>query len=91
MQALFECTKEFELLVSFTDTDISLTQECVALATGYPNLAHYWNEAIALTITMMDAPQRELFRFDRTYPEAIEVAVFGGDEENPIVIADDEE
>ena len=40
---------------------------------------------------MMDADQHVVFRFDRLYPNAIEVAVFGGDKENPIVVADDDE
>lgn len=91
MQTVFESTKEFELGVSFTDTDISLIQECVALATEHPGLSGCWTDAIALIITMMDAEQRALFRFDRLYPNALEVAVFGGSEEDPIIIGDDEE
>jgi len=90
MEAVFETTKEFELRVAFTDTDVSLIQECVALATEHHELSEYWIDAIALTITMMDAEQRAFFRFDRLYPNAIEIAVFGGDEENPIVIVDDD-
>ena len=91
MQTVFESSKEFELGVAFTDTDVSLIQECAALATEHPDLAEHWIDAIALTITMMDANQRATFRFDRLYPNAIEAAVFGGDKENPIVVADDDE
>ena len=41
MQTVFESTKEFEFGVSFTDTDVSLIQECVALATEHPDLAEH--------------------------------------------------
>jgi hypothetical protein len=91
MQTVFESTKEFELGVAFSDTDVFLIQECVALTTEHPVLAEHWIDAIALVITMMDVDQRAVFRFDRLYPNAIEVAVFGGDKENPIVVADDDE
>jgi len=90
MQAVFEITKEFELRVSFTNTDVSLIQECVALATSFPELSCYWIDAIALIIMMMDDEQRVLFQFDRLYPQVFEVAVFGGGQEDPIVIADDD-
>ena len=91
MQTVFESSKEFELGVAFTDTDVSLIQECVALATEHPDLAEHWIDAIALTITMMDADQHVTFRFNRLYPNAIEAAVFGGNKKNPIVVADDDE
>jgi hypothetical protein len=89
MQTVFETTKEFELRVSFTDTDVSLVQECVALATTHQELSDCWIDAIALITTMMDAEQRALFRFDRLYPDAIEIAVFGGGVDDPIIIADE--
>jgi hypothetical protein len=91
MQTVFDSTKQFELHVSFTDTDISLTQECVALATEHPGLSGYWEDAIALTLTMMDAEQRDRFRFERLYPEAVEAVMHGGDEGNPIIVVDEDE
>ena len=91
MQTVFESSKEFELGVAFTNTDMSLIQECVVLATEHPDQAEHWIDAIALTITMMDADQHATLRFDRLFPNTIEVAVFGGDKENPIVVADDDE
>lgn len=90
MHAIFESTKEFDLEVGSTDTDVSLIQECVAEATQYQELSDYWSEAIALTLSMMDARQRDWFRFERMYPEAIAIAVFGDGEDNPIIIADDD-
>lgn len=90
MQAVFEITKEFELRVSFTNTDVSLIQECVALATAHQELSEYWIDAIALILTMMDDEQRALFRFDRLYPDALEIAVFGGGPEDPIIIGEDD-
>ena len=89
MQAILASTKEFELGDSFSNTDISLIQECVALATEHPGLSTYWNDAITLTIIMMDAQQRTLFWFDRLYPNAIEIAVFGGSVEDSIIVHDD--
>ena len=89
MQAILASTKEFELRVSFSNTDISLIQECVAVATEHPGLSMYWNDAIALTIIMMDTQQRALFWFNRLYPNAIETAVFGGSVEDPIIVHDD--
>ena len=91
MQAILASTKEFKLGVSFSNTDISLIQECVALATENPGLSAYWNDAITLTIIMMDAQQCALFRFDRLYPNAIEMTVFRGSVEDPIIIHDDYE
>jgi len=90
LQTIFECTKELHLNLGSTNTDISLMQECVALATQYPELSGYWTDAIALVLTMMDAAQRDSFRFDRLYPDALEVAVFGGTEADPIVIFDED-
>ena len=69
--------------------DISLIQECIALATEHPGLSAYWNDAIALTIIMMDAQQHALFWFNRLYPNAIEMAVFGGSIEDPTIVHDD--
>ena len=91
MQTIFESTKEFELRVSFPDTDISLIQECVIFAIDHPELAAYWADSIALVIMMMDAEQRNWFQFERLYPDTLEVAIFGGDRDNPIVIPDDNE
>ena len=51
----------------------------------------HWTNEIALITTMMDAPQCTLFRFDRLYPNAIEMAVFGGHEEDPIIVVGDNE
>lgn len=90
LQAVFECTKELELHVAVTDIDISLIQENVALATTHPELSASWTEAIALVLSMMNPAQRELFRFERLYPDAIAIAVFGDTEENPIVIDGDQ-
>ena len=89
MQTILASTKEFELEVSFSNTDISLIQECVTLATEHPGLSAYWNDAIALTIIMMDAQQHTLFRFNRLYTNAIEMAIFGGSVENPIIVHND--
>jgi hypothetical protein len=86
MQTVFESTKQFELHVSFTDADISLIQECVTLATEHIGLADYWEDAIALTLTMMNADQCDWFRFERLYPEAVEAVVHGGGEDNPIIV-----
>ena len=91
MQAILASTKEFKLRVSFSNTDISLIQECVALATEHPGPSAYWNDTIALTIIMMDAQQCALFWFNRLYPNAIEMAVFGGSIENPIIVHDNYE
>ena len=74
MQTIFESTKEFELHISFPDTDIFLIQECVIFAIDYPELAEYWADTIALVITMMDAEQRNWFQFERLYPDALKVA-----------------
>ena len=49
----------------------------------------YWNDAIALTIIIMDTQQCTLFQFDRLYPNAIETAIFGGSVEDPIIVHDD--
>lgn len=73
-----------------TDTDISLIQEAVALATAYPELSTCWTEAIAFVLTMMGPSQRDLFRFERLYPDALSTAVFGGTEENPIDVDEDQ-
>ena len=91
MQTVFESTKEFDLGVSFTNTNVSLIQECIALATEHPELSTHWTNVIALITTMMDAPQHALFCFDRLYPNAIEMAVFGGHEEDPIIVVDNNE
>ena len=91
MWTVFESTKEFYLGVSFTNTDVSLIQECVALATEHPELSMHWTNAIALITTMMDAPQCALFHFGHLYPNAIEMAVFGGHEEDPIIVVNDDE
>ena len=56
----------------------------------HPRLSMYWNDALALTITMMDVQQCTLFQFDRLYPNAIETAIFGGSVENPIIVDNDE-
>lgn len=89
MQTVLDSTRQFELHVSLTDTDISLIQECVALATEHPELANHWGDAIAIMLTVMDAEQRDWFRFDRLYPEAVEAAVHGGGVENPIIVMDE--
>ena len=39
---------------------------------------------------MMNSTQRNLFRFERLYPDAIATAVFGENEENPIVVDEDQ-
>ena len=91
MQAILASTKEFELGVSFSNTDISLIQECVALATEHPGLSAYWNDAIALTIIMMDTQQHALFQFNRLYPNAIKTAIFGGSIEDLIIVHDNYE
>lgn len=91
MQTVLESTKEFDLGTSFTNSDISLIQECIAMATEHPVLAAYWTDAMALIMTMMDTEQRALFRFDRLYPNALEVAVFGGSEDDPIIVGDDDD
>ena len=39
----------------------------------------------------MDTPQCALFCFDHLYPNAIEMAVFGGHKEDPIIVVDDNE
>ena len=92
LHAIFECTKEFDLKIAVTDTDLSLIQECVALATQYPELSDFWTDAIAFVLGMMDARQREWFRFEQLYPDALETAIFGGgSEDDPIVVSDEEE
>ena len=91
MPTIFESTKEFDLGISFTNTDVLLIQECIDLATEHPELSMHWTNVIVLITTMMDAPQRALFHFDRLYPNAIEMAVFGGHEEDPIIVVDDDE
>ena len=91
MWTIFESTKEFDLGVSFTNTDVLLIQECVALATEHMELSMHWTHVIALITTMMDAPQHALFHFDCLYPNAIEMAVFGGHEEDSIIVVDDDE
>ena len=53
MWTIFESTKEFNLGVSFTNTDVSLIQECVALATEHLELSMHWTNVIALITTMM--------------------------------------
>ena len=72
--------------------DLSLIQECVALATNHPELSAFWTDAIAYVLGMMDARQRDWFQFEQLYPKALETAIFGdGSEDDPIIISDDEE
>jgi hypothetical protein len=89
MQCVFECAKEFELDIAVTDTDLTLIQECVTLSTDYPDLSPFWIDAIAYVCAVMNTRQRKWFAFERLYPRAIEVAIFGGTEDDPIVILDD--
>ena len=67
MQTVFESTKEFNLGVSFTNTDVSLIQECIALATEHPELSTHWTNAIVLITTMMDTPQHTLTTYIQTW------------------------
>jgi hypothetical protein len=91
LQTVLAATREFELGVSLSSTDVSLIQECVALATQHLELTDHWSNAASLMLSMMTADQRAQHQFDRLYPEALHAAVFGGDaENNPIIIADDE-
>jgi len=69
-----------------SDTDISLVQECVALATDHPALSVFWTDAITLVLLLMTAQQRDTFRFDRLYPQVVERAILGGTEDDPIVV-----
>ena len=66
MWTIFESTKEFDLGVSFTNTDVSLIQECIALATEHPELSTHWTNAIVLITTMMDTPQHTLTTYIQT-------------------------
>lgn len=90
MQTICECLKEFHLDVGCTDTDVSLMQECVALAIEFPELVDSWDLAIATVLMMMDARQREIFRFDDLYPEAFHTAVFEGTQGFPILVVDED-
>lgn len=88
---VYECARKFDLDTFVTDTDLSLMQEVIVLATEHPELAVQWGDAISYVCMMMDVRQREWFAFERLYPEALEAAVlFGGTEEDPIVVEDRE-
>ena len=41
--------------LAVTDADLSLIQECVALATNHPELSAFWTDAIAYVLGIMDA------------------------------------
>jgi predicted SnoaL-like aldol condensation-catalyzing enzyme len=88
LYTVFETAQVLELNTFVTDTDLSLIQEVVALATGYPELAAQWGDAITFVCRMMDHRQSEWFAFERLYPEALEAAMLEGTEEDPIVIVD---
>lgn len=76
--------------LAISDADACLIQECVALATGYPVLSSWWTDAITLVLLMMDARQRDFFRFETLYPEVVDKILQRGSEADPIVIDDDE-
>ena len=65
-------------------------QECVALSTEHPALYALWTDAIAYVCALMNARQCGWFAFDQLYPKAVEIAVFGGTEDDPIVVGDEE-
>ena len=90
LHGVFECTKEFDLNLAVTDTDLVLIHECVSLASTHANLSAYWVDAIAYVLSIMDIChwQRQFFNFERFYPDVVQLAVFGSTEENPIVIVD---
>jgi hypothetical protein len=90
MQTVFESAKQLDLRVFFTDTDLSLIQECIAEATNYPGLSESWRAAIGSVVVMMDSEQRDWYRFERMHPEILDAVVFGGGEDDPIIVEDDE-
>ena len=89
LQCIFDCARDFNLEVTIPDTDLALIQECVTLSTDYPDLSLLWIDAIAYVCAVMDGRQRRWFAFERLHPRAMEAAIFGGTEDDPIVILDD--
>jgi len=88
MQTVFESAKHFDIRLFFSDSDLCLIEECIAEATTYAGLSESWRDAIGLVLAMMDAQQRDLYRFERMHPEILEAVVFGGSEDDPIIVED---